>query len=56
MDLLGQSPGAGRDWMFSEISAKEWGTVRYQMAPRQQYDGIFFVHDVSMPRFLASPP
>jgi erythromycin esterase len=55
VDLLGQSQGPGRDWMFNEISAKEWGTVRYQMAPRQQYDGIFFVHDVSVPVFLGSP-
>lgn len=55
VDLLGQSQGPGREWMFREITAKEWGTVPYQMNPRQQYDGIFFVHDVSMPQYLGPP-
>ena len=54
VDLLGQTPGPGREWMFNEIQVKEWGTVGYRIVPRQQYDGIFFVHDVSVPEFL--PP
>jgi erythromycin esterase len=54
VDLLGQTPGPGRDWMFNEITAKEWGVVSYRMSPRQQYDGIFWVHDVNVPEYL--PP
>ena len=41
--------------MFGEVPAKEWGTVNYHGVPRQQCDGIFYVHDVSMPDYLPPP-
>ncbi len=54
VDMLGQSPGPGREWMFNELHAKEWGAFTFRWVPREQYDGVFFVSDVSRPEYLSS--
>jgi erythromycin esterase len=52
VDLLGQTNGPGREWIFQETAAKEWGFTPEWQVLRNQYDGILFVDTVSPPQYL----
>ncbi len=52
VDLLGPGNSDGAGWMNSQVTANAWGVNPLQMTPRDQYDGLVFVHAVSPPRYL----
>ena len=42
----------GTGWIHGEATAMAWGTNPLTMVPREQYDGLLFVHTVSAPAYL----
>jgi erythromycin esterase len=52
MDFLHQGQVEGNGWMFQPTFQRDWGTVLFQMVPRDQYDGVVFVDDVHAPSYL----
>jgi erythromycin esterase len=52
VDLSGAEVSAGTSWMDGSVTANAWGVNPLSMTPRNQYDGILFVHSVSPPDYL----
>lgn len=46
----GESPGTA--WMDQEILTRSWGITPDPLVPRDQYDGLVFIHTVSVPDYL----
>ena len=59
VDLLHQRRDTGNAWMFETIPARDAaiigpsGMLTVPMVPRDQYDGILFFEEISVPRFLS---
>ena len=52
VDLEGAAPEAGSDWIDSQVVAKTWGVNPLTIVPRDQYDGLLFVHTVTTPKYI----
>ena len=54
-DLAGSSEAQGSDWMDARVVAKTWGVSPLTLVPRDQYDGVLFVHTTTSPRYIPIP-
>lgn len=52
VDLRNAEVSGGTSWMDTPVTAYAWGVNPLLMTPRNQYDGIVFVHEVSPPQYL----
>lgn len=52
VDMQNQVMDAGNSWMFTERVIREWGLFDFRMVPKDQYDGILLINDVTPPNYL----
>jgi erythromycin esterase len=52
VDFLYQTPENGNEWIFTPVSAREWGVSSLVLTPRDQYDGVLFIDQVKPPQYL----
>jgi erythromycin esterase len=52
IDFLNQAVERGSDWIFTAVSAREWGLYPLVLTPRDQYDGVLFIDQVKPPQYL----
>jgi len=51
VDFLHQTLEPGSEWVFTPVSAREWGLYPLVLAPRDQYDGVLFIDQVKPPQY-----
>jgi len=52
MDFTNIPESDETDWIFESSFNKAWGLIDMRMIPREQYDGIIFIQEVSPPNYL----
>jgi erythromycin esterase len=55
VDFSQARPAAGNEWIFSPISAKDWGTAPMKFIPSNVFDAVLYIDDVTPPKYLAYP-
>ena len=56
VDLSNPRLDPGFDWMDASVVAKTWGVNPLTLKPREQYDGLLFVHTTTTPEYLPRAP
>ncbi len=54
VDMFYQAKNDGNSWMFESMNLKSWGISEISMIARNQYDGLFFVYETSMPDYVST--
>ena len=49
VDFSGAKPGAGTDWIFKPVTAREWGTKAARITPANSYDAVIYIDTVTPP-------
>jgi erythromycin esterase len=49
IDFSGAKPGAGTDWIFKPVTAREWGTRAARITPANSYDAVIYIDTVTPP-------
>ncbi len=52
LDISRKKLSEGNAWLFNPITAKSWGLNAEQMILIHQYDGLFFIYEVTPPSYL----
>ncbi|MBC7624830.1 MAG: erythromycin esterase family protein [Aeromicrobium sp.] len=52
VDFSQARPMTGNEWMFTPIDAKDWGTVPIKFVPRDVFDAVLYIDDVTPPKYL----
>jgi erythromycin esterase len=52
VDFSRASPSAGNEWIFTPINAKDWGVNPIKFVPRDVFDAVIYIDDVTPPKYL----
>jgi erythromycin esterase len=52
LDLLHQTGSGTPAWVTGEIWARTWGYYNRRIVPRNQYDAILFIDQVTVPNYV----
>jgi erythromycin esterase len=54
VDFSEARPTTGNEWIFTPIDAKDWGTMPIRFVPRDVFDAVLYIDDVTPPKYLNS--
>lgn len=54
VDFSQARPTTGNDWMFTPIDVKDWGTMPIKLVPRNVFDAVLYIDDVTPPKYLVN--
>jgi erythromycin esterase len=52
LDMLNAIESDSTSWMFQTITAMSWGTINFEMVPRDQYDAVLFIDEIHPPHYV----